>query len=476
MRTPISQNIKTIVVQLWLEGKSRDSIARDNGWSEGTVTNIIKEWRTGLGYPLAEDLRELAVMLHKLRIDPYRCALGARVASVMKDLGFDEEELHEFMTVIYKNCLTLKIKPEKVAYNLKQILGLCEVTPLEEIPYYIEQQQDRKRKLEQDIRELEAREVAAKNRVDMALKEEGITRHDLNFKRELWMRGVSMDEISHFLETLEGIKQLGFDPPVVASSYHNFLEREAGKIANEELRRDFSSLQEQVDAHRQVMKKYEELASMGFGLKELKKLASTLKEITEENGIPPYEAIPKFFNDIEQYDEKLGFERKLDNLKSEIQREEFRRSAIQNQSYTFDLNSLANLFRDGEVQKRHPNEGDKSQRIHQVAATESRRQATIKEDVTGHDTDLQSHSKDLSVGTNATNNNDLSHQSVGNKVDNEEQAQASMKGKDVANDEADLSDASMKEIIDELHISGYQKAIMREMILGKDAKGKARVV
>ncbi len=124
MRTPISQNIKTIVVQQWLAGKSRDSIARENGWSEGTVTNIIKEWRAGLGYPLAEELRELAVTLRKLRIDPSRCALGARVASVMNLLGYDEEELHEFMTVIYKNCLTLGIKPEKVAYNLKQILAL----------------------------------------------------------------------------------------------------------------------------------------------------------------------------------------------------------------------------------------------------------------------------------------------------------------------------------------------------------------
>ncbi len=315
---------------------------------------------------------------------------------------------------------------------------------------------------------MKAREAAAKDRVDMALKAEGITRHDLNFKRELWMREVPMDEITQFLETLEGIKRLGFDPAVVASSYHNFLEREAGKIANEELRRNFNNLQEKVDAHRQVLKKYEELESMGFGLKELTKLASTLKEIMEANGIPPHEAIPKFFNDIEeQYDEKLGFEQKLDNLKSEIQirREEIRRSVIQNQSYGFDLNSFANLFRVGEVQKGQPYHGDKSQGS-QVAETKSPQRSKNKEDdSTGYDTDLRSHSNDLDVVTDDTKNNDISRQSVGNELDNQEQANANMKCKDVeANNEADLSDATMTKLIDELNISGYQKTMMREMI------------
>ena len=142
-----------------------------------------------------------------------------------------------------------------------------------------------KRELEQQLRELEARAFDAKTRVDKALKVERITLHDLNFKRELWKRETHMDEISQFLEALEVIRQHGFDPATVISQYQNFLERDAGIIAVDELRKVIAALQEQVDAHRQVISKYEELERNDFGLKELKQLAHTVKEIAEANGI-----------------------------------------------------------------------------------------------------------------------------------------------------------------------------------------------
>ena len=58
---------------------------------------------------------------------------------------------------------------------------------------------------------------------------------------------------------------------------------------------------------------------MGFGLKELKLLWHTINEIVEANNISDEDAVHKFFNDIEeQYDDKLGFESKLDKLRSDF--------------------------------------------------------------------------------------------------------------------------------------------------------------
>jgi hypothetical protein len=68
------------------------------------------------------------------------------------------------------------------------------------------------------------------------------------------------------------------------------------------------------------MKKCEEIESMDFGL-ELKQLANMVREIADANNMSTYEAIQKFFVDLEeQYDEKLGFESKLENFKAEIQK------------------------------------------------------------------------------------------------------------------------------------------------------------
>jgi outer membrane murein-binding lipoprotein Lpp len=60
---------------------------------------------------------------------------------------------------------------------------------------------------------------------------------------------------------------------------------------------------------------------MGFSLKELKFLWHTINEVAIANNIPPYESVQKFLRDIEeQYDDKLGFESKVDNLRAEVNR------------------------------------------------------------------------------------------------------------------------------------------------------------
>ena len=72
-----------------------------------------------------------------------------------------------------------------------------------------------------------------------------------------------------------------------------------------------------VSSYNQMLMKYNELESMGFGLKELKLLFHTINEIAVANNLSVDQASPKFYKDIEeQYDDKLGFELKLDKLRS----------------------------------------------------------------------------------------------------------------------------------------------------------------
>ena len=58
---------------------------------------------------------------------------------------------------------------------------------------------------------------------------------------------------------------------------------------------------------------------MGFDLKRLKKLWNAVNEIGEANKMSPQEAAQKFYEDIEHdYDNKLGFESKVEKLRLEI--------------------------------------------------------------------------------------------------------------------------------------------------------------
>jgi hypothetical protein len=68
MPTRISETVKSAVIQQWLEGIARDTIAANNDLFGGGVTNIINEWKQGLGSSVADGIRELALALKKLAL------------------------------------------------------------------------------------------------------------------------------------------------------------------------------------------------------------------------------------------------------------------------------------------------------------------------------------------------------------------------------------------------------------------------
>ncbi len=73
------QSVKTLVIQGYLNGKTRDQIATDVGISGGKVSGIIKDWTAEIGKPNVESMRDFATMLNKSGILP---------SNVQKVLGY----------------------------------------------------------------------------------------------------------------------------------------------------------------------------------------------------------------------------------------------------------------------------------------------------------------------------------------------------------------------------------------------------
>jgi hypothetical protein len=86
MRTKLPDQIKSLVLQQWLQGTSRDAIATNNGLSAGAVTSIVSEWRQTLGSATAFELRELARNLKRVTLRPAQCTVGVRAALAMVKL------------------------------------------------------------------------------------------------------------------------------------------------------------------------------------------------------------------------------------------------------------------------------------------------------------------------------------------------------------------------------------------------------
>jgi hypothetical protein len=75
-----------------------------------------------------------------------------------------------------------------------------------------------------------------------------------------------------------------------------------------------------VNSHRQLLSQYEQLQSIGFGLRELELLFKTVTEVSREYGFSPELAVTKFIDDvINSYKYVGGFESRIQELKEEIE-------------------------------------------------------------------------------------------------------------------------------------------------------------
>src|SRR5918994_2607621 len=182
MPTKLPDNIRSLVIHQWLKGEQRDKIAANNGLSAGAVTNIVNNWRQYLGFAAADELRDLAVTLNKIGITPAQCAVGFRVAMIMNRLGVKEDSFESFMSDVYNHCKSLGLALENIASYLTDLLEFIKSIPISEIPDYIEQKGQGKKKLEEEIErlkekkeDLEAQKSAAEDRQDIALLDEEMT-------------------------------------------------------------------------------------------------------------------------------------------------------------------------------------------------------------------------------------------------------------------------------------------------------------
>jgi hypothetical protein len=177
MNPTIPANLRSTVIELYLQGVSRNGIASRTGLSQGAVSNIINEWKAGLGQPIANDLRELVVSLRKLRITAPKCASGLRVATLLQKLGVEEDDFASFISETYNQCTEIGLGPDKLAPNIKQLVELCQSVPFSKISDYVTEKKSEKTKLEEDIAYLREDKARAKNDLEKTLEE----------KKHLWL-------------------------------------------------------------------------------------------------------------------------------------------------------------------------------------------------------------------------------------------------------------------------------------------------
>ena len=137
-------------------------------------------------------------------------------------------------------------------------------------------------------------------------------------------------EFGAFANAVDDFKQYGFDATKILTEYNhiNSLRNEIELTQNQvdknaairdTLIKEISSLEERGDYYRQTINTFKELQNIGFGLKELKQLSNTVMESALANDLSIKDSVKNFFTDLDkQYDNKLGFEKKVEELKNQM--------------------------------------------------------------------------------------------------------------------------------------------------------------
>jgi outer membrane murein-binding lipoprotein Lpp len=341
MRQQVPTHIKEEVIRKWLSGEQRDKIASDISMGAGTVTNIISEWKEEIGIPTADALRVLATELKRLNINASQCAKGYKLLKIINNLGAQkEEDIEPFLTQIYNLCTSKNIAPEAIVNTSQQILALSDTIPISQIPEYIQQKIKEKQHLEQEVRTLRETKLSTQSECDEALRKNRITidnlhqymrlRECLREEYGLSIDDDNKDDLPKLINVINNLKRFGYDAKTITKNLSNInnlqtrekeLQSQVDRLESRLKRaeQDYSIAEEKLASNKQALGVYNELQNMGFGLKELKLLKYIVTEISKSNNIDPFSAVKKFFDDIkEQYDNKLGFERKIMEMNNSL--------------------------------------------------------------------------------------------------------------------------------------------------------------
>lgn len=208
---------------------------------------------------------------------------------------------------------------------------------IEQTKIKIKQLENTKNSLSHDINEM----TKQKNSLDLSLKKTfekekkaaGYFNWYERLRRELLDNyNINLeDEISLFSSIIDEFKKYGYNPQRILNEFRQIETLEFKKVSIQreidlnattktDLLKQISLLTERLRFSNQAMDTYNQLLSMGFGL-ELKQLYNNLVEIALANNIKVAEIVSKFLKDVkEQYDDKVGFESKIKEIKQEMER------------------------------------------------------------------------------------------------------------------------------------------------------------
>jgi hypothetical protein len=344
MTRRLPEKVRRGVIDSWLLGDPARVTAIKNGISEGSVSNIIEEYRQAVGTELAEMLRSLAIVLSKTGLTAAQCGDGHRIIMIMKRMGATDQSKYEnFLFDISNRYVEAGLDPAHLFEQLNELHFFLEKNSgpqgrisIPQIEAIIENKKAEERELDRNICMLNSQKAELEKSVsDLRFEKARIESElgwDSEIKRNLIQHGFRNEEVSKFMKAANLLRERGYNISEIVEYFGQFQELRA---ACSELQRrsgeatlELENKNLEIGQREELLKIYSQrinnliyLEGIGFGLSEFKQLRYLIQEIAEQqqqDGKVGNEAVKKFFDDLENhYYDYLWLRKRVDRLKAE---------------------------------------------------------------------------------------------------------------------------------------------------------------
>ena len=170
----IPKSIRERVIKQWLQGMSRDEIAKNNDIGAGTVTAIIKDAKQKI--PNIDLLRAVALVLKKHDLNLSVFAPTIRMKNKLDEMGVSEDKIDSLIDNSNIHCFKRGLTAEEFFNNVDKVCALSEnlEMALDELTNHIIQQQLELEKAEKETEDakVKQRQVLQNYYVTMDILEE----------------------------------------------------------------------------------------------------------------------------------------------------------------------------------------------------------------------------------------------------------------------------------------------------------------
>jgi DNA repair exonuclease SbcCD ATPase subunit len=169
----IPRNIKIKVIRHWLDGLTRERIAKKEDIGTGTVTAIIQEARKEEEYNDIDLLRDVAVRLKEEGIGLPLLAFATKLKKIMEENDINEDQIEPIIQDFATYCLRYKIPYDTIVKIGHEALYLEQkyAVPIEKIPEYITQGKETIDRLEDQRQEILRKKQQAREELDAKRQE-----------------------------------------------------------------------------------------------------------------------------------------------------------------------------------------------------------------------------------------------------------------------------------------------------------------